>query len=169
MAAAAARGDLPASPSVDTPLASLPDSTWTTGRVEVSREMRRVAVLSDVRVASHDGFDRIVLDFGDAAAPGYRIEYVDRPVRACGSGEVVELPGDGWLAIDLRPAAAHDDRGYATVQSRDLAADLPVIQRLRSTCDFEAVVQWVAAVRSPNRFRVTELTRPTRLVVDIRH
>lgn len=145
------------------------DTAWTVGVVDVDRDGRGVAVLLDVRVAAHEDFDRIVLDFGDANAPGYHIEYVDRPVRACGSGEPVPLPGDAWLMIETRPAAAHDEQGYATVQNRDMAVDLPVIERFRSICDFEAVVAWVAAVRTPNRFRVIELDSPTRLIVDIRH
>lgn len=165
--ASAETGDGSSSTAPDTDLSE--DSSWTAGIVSVDRDGRGAAVLREVRIAAHDGYDRIVLDFGDARAPGYRVSYVDRPVRACGSGEAVELPGDGWLSIDLRPAAAHDDQGYATVRSRDLATDLPAVLRLRSTCDFEAVVTWVAAVRSPNRFRVTELADPTRVVVDVRH
>ena len=145
------------------------DTAWTVGVVEVNRDLRGVAVLLDVRVAAHEDFDRIVLDFGDVKAPGYPIEDVDRPVRACGSGEVVALPGDAWLMIETRPAAAHDEQGYATVRNRDMAVDLPVIERFRSICDFEAVVAWVAAVRSPNPYRVIELDSPTRLIVDIRH
>ena len=145
------------------------DTAWTVGVVDVDRDGRGVALLLDVRVAAHKDFDRIVLDFGDAQAPGYHIEYVDRPVRACGSGEPVPLPGDAWLMIETTPVAAHDEQGHATVQNRDMAVDLPVIERFRSVCDFEAVVAWVAAVRTPKAFRVMELDSPTRLIVDIRH
>jgi len=43
------------------------------------------------------------------------------------------------------------------------------VKELISTCDFEAEVEWVAGVASPNRYRVLELRNPTRLVVDIKH
>lgn len=145
------------------------DTAWIAGSIEVDRDANAVAVQRDLRVATHDGYDRIVLDFGDDAVPGYRIGYVDQPVRACGSGEPVELPGDAWLSIRLSPAAAHDERGELTVQNRDVFAGLPVVSGVRAICDFEAVVTWVAGVRVPNTFRVLELTSPNRIVVDVRH
>ncbi|MGH7443866.1 MAG: AMIN-like domain-containing (lipo)protein, partial [Longimicrobiales bacterium] len=136
------------------------DTAWIAGSVEVDRDAGAVAVLRDLRVATHDGYDRIVLDFGADAVPGYRIGYVDQPVRACGSGEPVELPGDAWLSIRLSPAAAHDESGELTVRNRDVFAGLPVISGVRAICDFDAVVTWVAGVRVPNTFRVLELTSP---------
>lgn len=171
--AVGAAADTAARAAVDTPRPASPgaptDSGWTAGVVRVDRGTRAPALLRDVRVAAHDDFDRIVLDFGDDALPGYRVEYVDRPVRACGSGAVVELPGDAWLSIELSPANAHDEQGRATVTTRDLPVSLPVILRVRSTCDFEAIVTWVAGVGAPNRFRVLELDAPGRIVVDVRH
>jgi hypothetical protein len=161
-------GTRPAPPD-EAAIATLQGGEWRAGDTTVEHTPRETALLREVRVAAHDGFDRIVFDFGASALPAYRIAYVDRPVRACGSGEVVELPGEAWLSIDMRPAAAHDDDGHATVRSRDLPLDMAVLRRLRSTCDFEAIVEWVAAASSPNRYRVLELEAPNRLVVDVRH
>ena len=168
-----AAADTAAGTVVDTPALERPaaasDSGWSAGTVSVDRSTRAPALLREIRVAAHEDFDRIVLDFGGDALPGYRVEYVDRPVRACGSGEVVELPGDAWLSIELSPAHAHDEQGRATVTNRDLEVSQPAILRVRSTCDFEAIVTWVAAVRSPQVFRVLELDAPGRIVVDVRH
>ncbi|MBA4159064.1 MAG: hypothetical protein H0X65_16535, partial [Gemmatimonadetes bacterium] len=47
--------------------------------------------------------------------------------------------------------------------------DYPVLKQLTLICDFEAQVEWVLGVSSPNRFRVIELHEPARLVVDVRH
>lgn len=142
------------------------DTGWTAGIVR--RDGRGgIATLSAVRTARHDGFDRIVLEFRGDILPGYELEYVDRPVRECGSGRAVELEGNGWLEIRLQPAKAHDDSGRATVASRDRRVDLPNLVRLRSTCDFEVHVVWVAALQSPEPYRVLELRDPTRLVIDV--
>lgn len=42
-----------------------------------------------------------------------------------------------------------------------------VLRDIERTCDFEAVVTWVLGVSSSRPFRVTELSEPTRLVVDV--
>jgi hypothetical protein len=144
------------------------DRDWTAGVTHVERQATGVATLRGVRTGRHDGFDRIVFDFGPDPVPSYHIEYVDRPVHECGSGHVVELPGDGWLAVRFEPARAHDDDGRATIPERDLRPDLANVLRLRSICDFEAHLDWIAAVGSPNPYSVLLLRQPERLVVDIR-
>lgn len=127
------------------------------------------SILRGVRTGRHEGYDRLVFDFQDAELPTYRVEYVDNPVRACGSGDEVRLAGDGWLAVSFTNARAHTDEGQPTILDRARSPMLPVIKDLRITCDFEAEVTWVAGVSSPNKYRVMELKNPTRLVIDIRH
>lgn len=145
------------------------DAAWTAGDTRVERSVTGVAVLRDLRVARHDGFDRIVMDFGTDAVPGYRIAYIDRPVRQCGSGNVVALAGDAWLSISVEPAHAHTDAGEPTVQERERAPRLPTVLELKMTCDFEAITEVVAGVTSPERYRTFTLESPMRLVIDIRH
>jgi len=118
-------------------------------------------------VAKHPEFERMVFEF-DKDGPGYKVEYVDRPVRTCGSGEVVPLPGDAWLAIRFYPANAHTEAGAASMARRAFDFDGQNIKRLIQICDFEAVVEWVAAVGSPRAFKVSQLSGPSRVVVDIR-
>jgi hypothetical protein len=141
----------------------------TAGIVDRKGSGTEAAVLNAVRAASHPEYDRIVFEFAGNALPGYHVEYVDKPVRSCGSGEVVPLTGDGWLEIRMTPAAAHDDTGQSTVKTREISLGLAIVKELKLTCDFEADVTWVAGVSSPNKYRVLELANPTRLVVDIKH
>jgi hypothetical protein len=142
---------------------------WTAGVVDAVRTQRGAITLLDVRAGVNSGFDRVVLEFTGDAVPGHRIEYVDRPVRECGSGRTVSVAGDGWLAITLRGARAHDDAGRATVQRRNRRVDMPVLRHVVFTCDFEGVVQVVLGVGSPNEFRIGEESSPSRLVIDLRH
>jgi hypothetical protein len=141
----------------------------TAGVTDKKSQSQQAAILSAIRIARHRGFDRIVFEFSGASVPGYHIEYIDKPVRSCGSGEVVPLAGDGWLEVRMSPAAAHTEQGKPTIESRAFSPNLPIVKELKSTCDFEADVTWVAGVRSPNRYRVLELKDPARLVVDISH
>lgn len=141
---------------------------WTAGKVESRRPVQEATILRAVRTGRHRGFDRVVFEFR-AKVPGYEVEYVDKPVRDCGSGDVVPVRGHGWLMVRMIPAHAHTEDGRATVKFRRKPLRLAVLRELVSTCDFEAHVEWVLGVSSPNRFRVFELSNPSRLVVDIRH
>src|SRR5690606_16011655 len=71
------------------------DDRWTAGVTRRERQLSGVAVLTAFRLARNDTFDRAVFEFEDDL-PSYHIEYVDRPIFHCGSGDVVELAGDGW-------------------------------------------------------------------------
>ncbi|MEN9577856.1 MAG: hypothetical protein RJA70_865 [Pseudomonadota bacterium] len=155
------------SASPQTPLPVAKPFVGTTGLTEqVSNGAS--ARLVDVRAASHEGYDRVVLEFAEGS-PGYRIEYVDKPVRQCGSGDVEPVEGQGWLSIQLFPADAHTPEGQPTVAPRERLLDLKNVRELQMTCDFEATVTWVVGVRSPNSYRVSELRQPSRLIVDIQH
>lgn len=142
-------------------------SDKTAGIVEVERA-GEPAVLDAVRAAKNAGFDRVVFEFRDQV-PGYHLEYIDKPVRDCGSGDVRPIAGDGWLQVRLSPAYAHTEGGQATVAERELRPELSIVREIERTCDFEAVVTWVIGTASPNRYRVFELSAPPRLVVDIDH
>ena len=161
-----------ASPDDEPSLAFPPDS-GTAGITVQTRDGIEPAILRSVRTASHPEFDRVVFDFGEGRVPGYHIEYIDRPVRQCGSGNTVDVQGDGWLRVRLEPARAHEFRddtlAVVTVTERNRALSHPNLRQLVLTCDFEAQVEWVLGVGSPMRYRVMELSAPARLVVDVRH
>jgi hypothetical protein len=159
-APAAAPAPAPA-PAGETPL-----SPWTAGLVDKVRTVSGPVVLRDVRFGVNEGFDRMVLEFLGSQVPGYRVEYVDGASQ-CGSGEDAHLTGDGVLAVTLRGTEAHDERGHATVQPRERRMNMSVVREMELTCDFEGVVQVVLGVSAPNRYRVTELHNPTRLIVDV--
>lgn len=141
----------------------------TAGIVEERRDGSKPALLRDVRTGRHDGYDRVVFEFAAAPLPGYHLEYIDKPVRKCGSGDPTALAGDGWLEIRFTPADAHTPKGEPTVRDRERTLTLGVMRELELTCDFEATTTWVVGVSSPNRYRVVELADPPRIAVDILH
>lgn len=145
------------------------DFEGTAGITEKKYEIKSAAVLKEVRTAGHDGYDRVVFEFEGAEMSGYHVEYIDKPVRQCGSGNVVDLKGDGWLEIRFYPANAHTEEGKPTVENREQSPNHKIIKELKLTCDFEAEVEWVLGVASPNKYRVLELKNPTRLAVDIKY
>ena len=126
-------------------------------------------LLREIRTAEQNGFDRVVFEFDGPEIPNYKIEYVDKPVYQCGSGDAVPVAGDGWLEIRFNPANAHTEAGQPTISGRERRLSLPVLKELEITCDFEAEVAAVLGVSSPNRFRVLNLSDPARVVIDVKH
>lgn len=167
----------PAGAAVDTVRPGTPAATpgvdpatqqaWTAGATDRVRTVPRPVVLRDVRVGVNQGFDRVVLEFLGGSVPGYRVEYVDKPVHQCGSGDPTPVAGDAWIAITLRGTQAHNDQGQATVQTRERRLQMPIVKEVEFTCDFEGVVELVLGVSRPNRYRVVELQNPTRLIIDV--
>ena len=140
----------------------------TAGTVEKKNRVSGPALLRDVRTASHEKFDRVVFEFAGDALPGYHVEYVDRPVRQCGSGNVVPIAGDAWLVVRLDPAQAHTEGGQPAIKDRERSVGLPLLRELKLICDFEADVSWVLGLSRPNRYRVLELSNPPRIVIDVK-
>jgi hypothetical protein len=132
--------------------------------------VKESVVMAYVRSARHEGSDRVVFEFLGDQLPSYKIEYIDKPVRACGSGDEIPLAGDAWLSVRFTGAQAHAPEGDATIPMRDRtqSPNLPVVKDLKLVCDFEAEVEWVMGVATPNKYRILELKKPTRLVVDIK-
>lgn len=141
----------------------------TAGTTEKKRDGLSPVLLRDVRTGKHERFDRVVFEFEGNAVPGYVVEYVDKPVRDCGRGEVIPIGGEGFLLVTMQPSNAHTETGQSTIKNLQLNPDLNVLKELKRICDFEAQVQWILGLTSPNQYRVMELTNPARLVVDIGH
>jgi hypothetical protein len=147
----------------------LASASFTAGIVDYRPAPREVALLTEVRAAKHEHFDRIVFELGQGSAPGYHVEYIDHPVRKCGSGDATSIAGDAWLEVRIEPANAHTAAGVPTIADREQRVRLEVLRELEQTCDFEAQVTWVLGVAKPSRYRVLTLNDPLRLVVDLEH
>lgn len=149
-------------------LSELP-SDWTVRTTDLASGREGAATLHAVRTGSHDGFDRVVFVFDGDVLPAVHLEYVDRPSRACGSGEAVWLEGEGWLAARFDPASAHTEAGEATFPERREKPGLAALREWALTCDFEADVTVVLGLTAPAGYRTAVLQAPLRLVVDVRH
>ncbi|QDE65991.1 hypothetical protein BHS09_02695 [Myxococcus xanthus] len=170
----ASMGDSETKPPSDAPAGDAPaedpkNREWTTTPVSLKRRPAQSVTLRSVRAGTHADFDRVVFEFDGPQVPGYQLQYVDKPIIQCGSGDETPLAGKGFLQVTLSPARGHDDQGRATVAALEMKPKLPALLELVRTCDFEAEVTWVLGTKAPNDFRVMELHDPTRLVVDVKH
>jgi len=139
------------------------------GVTEVKRLEMEPVILKEIRTGSHPQFDRVVFEFQGDKVPGYRVEFVKKPLVTCGAGDTVQVNGSDYLSVRLLPAQAHTNDGKATINQREFTPNMQVIKQMKSLCDFEADVQWVLGLSSANHYRVLELLNPSRLVVDVRH
>jgi hypothetical protein len=130
-----------------------------------------VALLTDVRAARREGFDRVVLVFRNAV-PGYDVRYVERPVRADGSGAVVPVRGAAVLQVRMENAldADLDAPGAPATYAgpRRIRPATGAVVELVRVAGFEGVLTWVVGVRGRAAFRVTPAEAPPRLVLDVR-
>jgi hypothetical protein len=141
-----------------------------TDPVTVAPTATETALLTDVRVAAHDGYERIVFEFRNVL-PGYDVRYVEPPVVADGSGD--EVPVDGAAILQIRMENALDadltqESAPATYTGPTrLSPDTPTIEELVRTGGFEAVLTWVAGLSEERPFTVTTLGAPDRIVIDV--
>ncbi|MFN8072173.1 MAG: hypothetical protein U0R66_10285 [Mycobacterium sp.] len=150
------------------PPPALPGAGTADVHADPSGEMAHLAA---VRLEGQDGYDRLVLEFTDRV-PGYTIGYQPLPAREDASGLDIPLPGATTvLHLSLNPATAAGWGGGPPTYSgpRTLTADTGSVTEVKSAGDFEAVLTWVAGLRTQEPFRVQALEGPPRLIVDIAH
>ena len=138
--------------------------------VTAPAEVSETALLERVAVAGHDGYDRVVFQFR-YGLPGYRVEYVDPPLREDGSGNVVELEGNAFLVVRMEPASGFDlsvpEGKLIYTGPRRIAGDsTTVVREVVRTGDFDAVLTWAVGLDERVPFRVLTLDDPSRIVVD---
>lgn len=140
--------------------------------VVVKATNAKTALLTDVRVARHEGYDRVVLQFRDAL-PGYDVRYVSRPVHQDGSGREVTVAGASVVQIRMENALDADLEQSGSPMTYTgptrLSPGTPEVAELARIGGFENVLTWVAGLRDRVDFRVSTLADPPRLIVDFRN
>jgi hypothetical protein len=145
-----------------------PDFNTDTKIVNGSATGQNPAVLTDVRVGAHpeEGWDRIVFEFSGNLPDSTRIRYEASAVQ-CGSGMTEDVAGSGTLIVHMTDARAHNDMGQVTVGDTDVDGTGAAIREAVQICDFEGVVDWAVGTAGQQPFRVTVLSNPGRIVIDV--
>ncbi|MEX1022306.1 MAG: LysM peptidoglycan-binding domain-containing protein [Dehalococcoidia bacterium] len=131
-------------------------------------------VITDVRIAQHQGFDRIVFEFADEwenitvsdGVPGFTVGYV-ASADECGSGFGVSTEGSSMLRVNFPRAYVYDpNTGESTVPT-EFTEDHQVVLQAQEICGFEGQSTWILGVDGVQAYRISELSTPTRLVIDV--
>ncbi len=129
-------------------------------------------LLVAIRTARHDGFDRLVFEFGGEKPPEPHHEYVDA-VTHDPSDRPVPLMGKAFVNISMQGAmldtiAQEPDPSKAkryTGPTR-IAPDLPLLREVAVSGDFEAVLSFGVGLSRRADVRVQALASPPRVVFD---
>jgi hypothetical protein len=125
-------------------------------------------MLTAIRTGSHDGYDRVVLQFRNDL-PSWRVGYVDQVPSE--SGATVPLEGAASLFVQVDPAWAHDldTPPYAATYTgpRTLTPRYPTLRQVRLVDEFEGHLTFGVGLQRRVGFRVLELRGPPRLAIDV--
>ena len=125
--------------------------------------------LVDVRVGTHDGYDRVVFEF-DNGVPEYVLTAAEPPYTEDPSGHPIEIDGAAVLQLVLLGATRFDEEFQPTYDGdTEFAPGFPSVVNLVEAGDFEAVSSWYIGLADDACVRVLALDGPDRLVVDIEH
>ncbi|MFM1723761.1 MULTISPECIES: hypothetical protein [Rhodococcus] len=125
--------------------------------------------ISDMRIGTHDGFDRVVFEFGGTGTPGWRSEIVSTANQQ-GSGKPLAVSGQAILQVMITGASMPYATGveeYAGPNPLE-AAPGGIVTEVRDAGIFEGTDQTLIGLARPDAdYRVYTLDNPTRLVVDV--
>lgn len=116
-----------------------------------------------VRVGQHDGYDRLVLEF-NGPIPSYSVQ------RRSGTsftgsprGQAVTLSGTNGVLVVVHPIS--NWTSYSGPSA--FHPDYPILREARQVENFEGYQQWALGIQGTPCLRVTTLTAPSRLIVDV--
>ena len=154
------------------PTGSLPaPDAWTCGEpITLAATGGVVVHTADVRVGTHDGYDRITFEYLETATPDFDMRTVSPPFTQDASGNPMTVNGSPVFQITLQGATKLADDGSLTYTGpTDFAPGFPQLVQLIERGDFEAVNSWYVGLNGGDCIRATVLTDPSRLVVDVQH
>ena len=127
------------------------------------------AQITDVRVGTHPGYDRIVFEFA-SGIPQTVIDAVLPPFYADPSGLPIDVSGTAFLRVVMHGGTKVLPAGGTTYAGpTNFEPNFDQLAQLIEGGDFEAVSTWYLGLKGGGCLRVLTLTDPSRLVIDIEH
>jgi hypothetical protein len=152
-----------------------PLNAWTRSNVERYHEdpSREDTYLRTVRAAEQDGFDRLVFEF-EGPIPDFAFGHQrsSKFYESDAGKERITIAGRGFLYLQLVSMIA-DERQLKSSEHRDFMPrgrlHLPSLLEIKDYGLDEGYWEFLVGLASRKPFRVTELSNPARLVIDIQH
>jgi hypothetical protein len=127
------------------------------------------AQITDVRVGTHAGYDRVVFEFGNGI-PEFALDEATPPLLKDPSGLPLDVRGNAFWQLVMQGGTKLSPTGPVTyIGKTDFKPGFPRLAELIEGGDFEAVSTWYIGLEAASCVRVVTLTDPARLVIDIEH
>jgi len=124
-----------------------------------------VAFISAIRTGAHSGYDRVTVEFANGVPHDVQVNapFDGTNFTLSPSGRQVSLQGSRGILVIIHASDLHTSYTGPT----DIVTGDPALAEVRQVEDFEGVVQLGLGVNGTGCYRVTWLTNPDRLVIDV--
>lgn len=144
-------------------------TNWTTSAQQKSSSPTEgdSLVFHDLRVAEHDSFYRVVVEFAGQGTPGWNVTWADKPVEQ-GRGRELPVQGASYLDIAISgttmpTGTGQQDLYYSGTPSLEVG---PLEAYEDGT--YEDITHLVIGMDKVREFQVGTLSDPVRVVIDVK-
>ncbi|MBA3744890.1 GerMN domain-containing protein [Sporichthya sp.] len=120
-----------------------------------------------IRTATHPGFDRLVFEFSGKLPSHTFVQWAPRITRD-GSGATVPAAGNAFLQIGLSGVTGYNTNHAPTFGALRRSTGNQNLNQVVHAGEFEGMVSFGAAMMARTSYKVSNLTKPSRVVIDIR-
>ncbi|MFI2645601.1 hypothetical protein [Streptomyces sp. NPDC018610] len=130
--------------------------------------------LLDYRTGAHTDYDRVVLDFSGPVPPLNTIVQNgpdSSPLTYPASGNEVHITGSSYMSVTIPGVSIVDTKGAGTYVSPTLdnAVGLPSVKGCAFMGNFENEITFGLALGTFSSVKISTLTSPSRVVIDVYH
>jgi hypothetical protein len=130
------------------------------------------ANITDVRVGTHDGYDRVVFEFAQGL-PEITLDRAEPPFTHDASGAPIDVGGESFLRLTMRGGTKQTDSGTSSYTGpTEFEPDFATLVHLVEGGDFEAQSTWYFGLSAEACVRLDQLEGDggsARLVIDLEH
>lgn len=124
--------------------------------------------ITDVRVGTHDGFDRVTFEYVGEGELGWIVQYEDNP-RSDGRGDPIQFDGNVGLVVMLHSVAIPPDATAETFLDDVAGPAGGIINEVVNDSIFEGYHTFVVGLDQEVPYRIARLDDPSRVAIDLVH
>lgn len=124
--------------------------------------------LKKINHKNYNSFTEIVFEFANVIPSNYDINYVEKPIFTCGSGEKLEISGNNILKIDFKNTSAHSESGEIFIKNKHIKFNDNNLNEMKLTCDFEGKVIINIGMNSQTSYNLIEQHNNLKLILKLK-